>query len=1059
MSNWIGCILNVSRHNNKRHDGLLWNKTGRVTFVVILIMSIALLSIQQGQILMVNGLSIVDNNNRLYKTYSTVKHMRPIRSNLFYHPSSSMSTSTSTVTTIKKQSWISSCRFIGKRKQQQHPNTRLYDKSTNGDVTVEEIDNDDQSNNTPQRLLGSHKLWKLIIKLTGQLQHPRSLRRRTITSIQQLKQVLINQKKNTQMIFITIALAITVISGTIVQLSKNNPSISSSTSTASSTTTIAPIERVQQKQKQSRQKQKSSPVIEKTVVATTTKATKPKQNNKDGEIKVEEEIEHALVVVEGGLENASRETGRTIYEAAIDLQKYLVGPKSDTLLLLLATALVTPLSKKLSISPILGFLASGMLLGPNGFGLISGIHTTETLAELGIVFFLFEMGIELSFQRLLSMKRDVFGLGLLQFLLTAGTVAVVASTAGQLPANACVVLGGGIALSSSAFVLQLLKDKNQLATRFGKASFGVLLFQDLAVVPLLVVTPILAGGEGASLATALGGALIKAMLALGSIALTGRFVLNPLFKIVAAAQSQEAFLGVVLLTVLSMSFLTEGLGLSNTLGAFLAGVLLSETRYRYQVEADIAPFRGVLLGLFFVTVGFEIDLKLIASNLPLVSSLVIGILGVKALVTTLLSLGFGLSLSTSQQTGLMLSQGGEFAFVAFGLARSLGILDAPTTKLMLTSVSLTMATTPFMASLGSKIAKQLEEKADFSHYLGQDRDANEIKESTDFTVVVGYGAVGKVVCDVLDLKFIKYVGLDVDPNKAIQARNKGLPVFYGDIGRQEVAEAFNVGKASAVIVCIADRAQANRALIALRRWYPNLKIFARAVDADHASRLQNTLNVAAMVPILPEDNLLLTLPFVGAVMKALGVPTEEVNAMLESKRKEVLSGRGLSRNEEEIALLQLGIDVTPPSKKLSLNAAAAAAAAASKGSSSSSTTSDEMSSTSTTTTTSSSSSSSAAVDVLDAERIEKAAERRKAAETKSPFVAQVIEEICPESANDDDMPCVTPTTTTKSIVDENGGENSSTTVDASQSFIDVEIIKEEQQQQQSASQQVTAVGE
>jgi CPA2 family monovalent cation:H+ antiporter-2 len=650
-------------------------------------------------------------------------------------------------------------------------------------------------------------------------------------------------------------------------------------------------------------------------------------------------------------------TSRTLHEAASDLAKYMEGAKSDTLLLLLATALITPLCKKLGTSPILGFLASGMLLGPNGWGLISGIHTTETLAELGIVFFLFEMGLELSFDRLLSMRKDVFGLGLSQFVVTALAVAGVGSVVG-LPANALVVLGGGLALSSSAFVLQLLKDKNQLATRFGKASFGILLFQDLAVVPLLVVTPILAGG-GSGLSAAVGSAVVKAFMALGAIAFAGRVILNPLFKLVAQARSQEAFLGVILLTVLSMSFMTEGLGLSNTLGAFLAGVLLSETKYRYQVEADIAPFRGVLLGLFFVTVGFEIDLGLIASNLPLVSSIVAGIMIIKATTTTALSLLFGLSLSTSQQTGLMLSQGGEFAFVAFGLARSLGILDTATTKLMLTSVSLTMALTPLMATIGSKVAKRLEEESDFTHYLGQDRDANEIKESDDFVVVVGYGVVGKVVCDLLDRKFIKYVGLDVDPNKAINARNAGLPVFYGDVGRQEVAEAFNLGKAKMVAVCISDKAQCNRVAIALRRFYPELKIFARATDMDHAKRLQNTLNVAAMVPILPDDNLLMTLPFASAVMKSLGVPVEEVNAITEAKRKEVMSGRGLETDEEEIALLQLGITRSATIVE---------------------TTASEY-----------------REDGNDSSRQKSAAERADAARQKSPFVAQVIEEVCPGS--------------------------------------------------------------
>ena len=692
--------------------------------------------------------------------------------------------------------------------------------------------------------------------------------------------------------------------------------------------------------------------------------------------------------VEKVVATAAETTSSTFKDALVSLHKYMQGPKSDTLLLLLATALITPICRRLGTSPILGFLASGMLLGPNGWGLISGIHTTETLAELGIVFFLFEMGIELSIERLVSMKRDVFGLGLSQFVATALAIAGVGGLAG-LPANAMVVLGGGIALSSSAFVLQLLKDKQQLATRFGKACFGVLLFQDLAVVPLLVVTPILAGGGG-GLAQALGSAILKAGIALGSIAVAGRYILNPMFKIVAQAQSQEAFLGVILLTVLSMSFMTEGLGLSNTLGAFLAGVLLSETKYRYQVEADIAPFRGILLGLFFVTVGFEIDLGLIASNIPQVSAIVVGIMAIKAAIITVLSLAFGLSLSVSQQTGLILSQGGEFAFVAFGLARSLGILDKPTTKLLLTCVSLTMALTPAMASVGAKIAKSLEEKNDFTHYLGQDRDANEIKESDAFAVVIGYGAVGKVVCDLLDRKLIKYVGIDIDPNKVIQARNAGLPVFYGDIGRQEVAEAFNVGKANAVIVCISDQQQANRAVIALRRWFPELKIFCRAKNKDHAYRLQSTLDVAAMVPILPEDNLLLTLPFGGAVLKALGAPPEEVNAILEAKRKEVMSGKSLEETEEDLALAQLGIEPDEYRKRNNVVAG------------------DYV--------------DSSAVGEEGETKSKGPAFSRLVSKEKSPMVAQFIGEICPPEKSSD-VAAAEAVVTAEVVVEVNGDEN------------------------------------
>jgi CPA2 family monovalent cation:H+ antiporter-2 len=399
--------------------------------------------------------------------------------------------------------------------------------------------------------------------------------------------------------------------------------------------------------------------------------------------------------------------GNMVTHALQELKTDVTGPKSDTLLLMLTTALIPAICGKLSVSPILGFLANGLLLGPNGGKLITDVHTTEAVADLGVVLFLFEMGIHLDFKTLMDMRMDVFGLGLSQFLITAVAVAMVARTCGMDFASQ-VVLGGGLALSSSAFVLQLLKDKNQLETEFGRSSFGVLLLQDLAVVPLLVVTPLLKGGEG------LGGALAKAgvqaILALGVIALAGKFVLTPLFDLCAKSGSQEAFLGAILSTVLGFSFLTEGLGLSNTLGAFLAGVILSETPHRHHIEKEISPFRGILVGLFFFTVGFEIDLSLIFSKIGLVSSIVLGIMSGKAVIATLLCRAFGRKLSVAQQVGLMLSQGGEFAFVAFRLARSLNILDADTTKLMLTCVSLTMALTPFAEEIGSKMALRLEEK-------------------------------------------------------------------------------------------------------------------------------------------------------------------------------------------------------------------------------------------------------------------------------------------------------------------------------------------------------------
>ncbi|KAL7473169.1 hypothetical protein ACHAXS_013567 [Conticribra weissflogii] len=399
--------------------------------------------------------------------------------------------------------------------------------------------------------------------------------------------------------------------------------------------------------------------------------------------------------------------------ALIDgLFRFMMGARGDTLILLLTTALVAPICKYLGISSILGFLAAGMALGPNGIkgGLISDLHRTEMLAELGIVFFLFEMGLHINFDTLMSMKNDVFGLGLAQVLLTAGLVALIASMC-NMSSAAMIVLGGGIALSSSAFVLQLLKDKNQLETRHGKASLGVLILQDLAVVPLLVITPLLAG-EGGSMGKAFASAGVAFVMALMALGVCGKFIFDPLFDAVVSAHSQEAFVGLILCTVLGVSFLTEGLGLSNTLGPFVSGMILAASKHKEKIEAEISPFRGVLVGLFFFSVGFEIDLGLITSQFGKIASVVVGIMALKAVIIMALCRLFGLTLNGSVRAGFLLSEVSEFAFVAFRMARSYGILDEDTTKLMLTAVSLTMALTPFAEEAGAKFGASLENKRD-----------------------------------------------------------------------------------------------------------------------------------------------------------------------------------------------------------------------------------------------------------------------------------------------------------------------------------------------------------
>ncbi|CAM9759632.1 unnamed protein product, partial [Ectocarpus sp. 12 AP-2014] len=595
--------------------------------------------------------------------------------------------------------------------------------------------------------------------------------------------------------------------------------------------------------------------------------------------------------------------GRAIAE---DFGGHIQGAKRDVLVILMANALIIPVCKRVGLSPVLGFLAAGVALGPNCLSIVSDVKAIEVLGEMGIVFFLFEMGLELSVTRLMAMKRDVFGLGLATFGMSAAAVAGACYLAGLTGAQ-MVVIGGGVALSSSAFVLQLLRDRDDLGTRYGRACFGILLFQDLAVVPLLVAIPLLAGGGG-GLAAALTSAATKAAIALGLIAFIGKNILSRFFLLVAKSKSQEAFLAVILLTVIALSSITEGLGLSGTLGAFLAGTLLADTKYTPQVEADIAPFRALLLGMFFMTVGFEIDLALCFNNLPLVASLVSGLLAMKAAIIALIALAFGLSVANAQQTGLLLSQqGGEFAFVAFGMAERLGIIEPQLCKLLLTTVAISMAATPVLSNFSAWVADQMEARMGYDHYLGGDSESDEIRQGDGFVVVCGYGRIGRLVCELLGKKFINFVAFDNNPLKAMEARNRGLPVFYGDVMRPEVLNAFNVGKAKAVICTLSDVKGTTTAVVNLRREFPDLPIFARAQDSRHQKKLASITDVVAMVPTLPEDSIIVSLPFGGAVLRSLGCTADEVNVLLEDTRKKFVLEKGLENEEDDNLFEQLGI--------------------------------------------------------------------------------------------------------------------------------------------------------
>jgi len=581
---------------------------------------------------------------------------------------------------------------------------------------------------------------------------------------------------------------------------------------------------------------------------------------------------------------AAAEPSGGLVKQALDLLHHISPAERDTMVLLATSAFVSPLMGFVKLSPVLGFLFAGMLLGPSGLALVSDVSTTTKLAELGVVFFLFEMGLELELDEIKRVSKDAFRLGTSQFLITALVIGLTASFLGQSVA-ASVVLGGGLALSSSAFVIQLLSESGELATRFGRAAFGTLLFQDLAVVPLLVVTPLL-DSTGAALGTALSDAGKKAVFALATSFVMGRLLLQRIFKLVASAKDQTSFLAITLFTVLSMSAFTAALGLSDTLGAFLAGVLLAETKFRYQVEADIAPFRGILLGLFFITTGFQIDLPFAIKKAPILLTMAVALHAVKTLIMTLVCIAGGLKKSGAFRTGLILSQGGEFAFVLFSLARANGILQPTQTKLLLTMVVITMFFTPFLSTFGKKISAAIA-KSEPTKLIVPSMDDGE-RDQGNYVLVAGFGRVGKIVCDLLTSKLIRYKAFDADPSCVAEAREKGLPVFSGDARRPDLLKTLmKEGKysVSAVVVALDKRNDVNQVVRALRREYPNkdqMPIFVRALDERHRQSLSDK-DVTVIVKGPQEMSLQLG----AAALLNSGLEEGEVFDLIEDKRKDL----------------------------------------------------------------------------------------------------------------------------------------------------------------------------
>lgn len=558
----------------------------------------------------------------------------------------------------------------------------------------------------------------------------------------------------------------------------------------------------------------------------------------------------------------------------------------DAMVFLVAAGLVIPLAKRFRISPVLSFLLVGLAVGPYGLArfadhyswlsilLITDVTRVHALAELGVVFLLFMIGLELSLDRLWAMRRLVFGMGSLQVLLTAVVIGFAARQFGN-SMQASIILGACLALSSTAVVMQLLAEQGRFGTPVGRGSFAVLLAQDIWVVPILFLVGALGTGSSGALGLPILLAIGKAILAVVIILGVGRIVVRPLFQLVSETRSPEPFMAMTLLVIITTAALTHAAGLSAALGAFLAGLLLAETEFRPEIEVNIEPFKGLLLGLFFVTVGMGIDLAAVMADPYHIALTVLALFAIKTALTAIIARGFGFGWAPAAEIGLLLGQGGEFAFVVIGLALGFGLVPAATAQFLLIVVSATLFLTP----LAARAARSLGEAVQARSTQAEEPAPDISGEFDNHVIIIGYGRTGRLVAELLDRQLIPHIALDLDAARVAKMRAAGAPVFLANATRPGVLRRLHLENAIAMVVTMDDPSAAQRVLKSARELVPQLPILVRAHDSDHAAALL-AAGASAVIPEVLEAALQLG----QALLEKVGLPPEAVRQLVESQR-------------------------------------------------------------------------------------------------------------------------------------------------------------------------------
>ncbi|MCU7852100.1 MAG: monovalent cation:proton antiporter-2 (CPA2) family protein [Candidatus Thiodiazotropha sp. (ex Monitilora ramsayi)] len=552
------------------------------------------------------------------------------------------------------------------------------------------------------------------------------------------------------------------------------------------------------------------------------------------------------------------------------------------ILLLLGVAVLTvTLFRRLHLPPILGYLIVGILVGPFGTGMVASTEDTRFLAEFGVVFLLFTIGLEFSLPQMIAMKGSVFGLGGSQVLITSIIIAIGAWLLGLSP-QAAAISGAILALSSTAIVIKQLSEQVELNAEHGRLGVSILLFQDLAVIPLLVVIPILAGDSGSGMFWPLIQAVVKAALVFAAIMAVGHWLLRPLFHEIARARSAELFTLTVLLVSLAAAWLTHEAGLSLALGAFLAGMMLGETEYRHQIEADIRPFQDVFLGLFFVTVGMRVDLVSLLPILHWVILLSVTLILFKASVIIFLARLSGRSIATAFRSGLLLAQGGEFGFVLLDLSLGSGLLPGEPGQLLFAAIIISMAASPFLIRYNGKLAQTFSTLRSGSSGTGEINEIHEeSKDLEKHVILCGYGRIGQNIGRLLDREGFQYIALDLDPGVIREAHEAGEPVHFGDAVRQEILQAAGLQRASAVVLTFEDHPSAMKILAHVREEAPTLPVLVRTKDDAHLDELE-AAGAAEVMPEAVEASLMMG----GQLLLLLKVPGSRIFKIMREIRED-----------------------------------------------------------------------------------------------------------------------------------------------------------------------------